>query len=148
MKSGKWLMGACIGGVIVLVVFVGIQFVPVKRDNPKVVSDFTGPAPVQEILRTACYNCHSNETQWPWYSRVAPVSWFLAGDVAEGREHLNFSEWGSLTPDVQALLRKKMLHEVSEGKMPLPVYLLLHPEARLKPNQIEILQQWNGNDGS
>ena len=82
-------------GIIVLVVIIAIQFWPVERTNPPVLSDIEAPQEVKAVLHAACYDCHSNETRWPWYSYVAPASWLVTSDVTEAREHLNLSEWPS-----------------------------------------------------
>ena len=79
--------------LVMVVVLVGIQFIPVNRSNPPVEEEIPVLPEVKAILKRACYDCHSNETVWPGYSRVAPVSWLLAWDVGEGREELNFSTW-------------------------------------------------------
>ena len=84
-----------------LVLFLAIQFVPVERTNPPVISDFRGPEEVKKILVRSCYDCHSNETKWPWYAKLAPGSWILAHDVSEGRFALNFSEWDDYEADEQ-----------------------------------------------
>ena len=76
--------------------FIAIQFVSMNRTNPPVQADFRGSPEVISVLRRACYDCYSNETVWPWYSRVAPVSWVIARDVHEGRAALNFSTWNRL----------------------------------------------------
>ena len=70
-----------------------IQLIPVDTENPVVTAEVDAPTEVLEVLRRACYDCHSNETAWPWYTHVAPVNFLVAHDVEEGREHLNFSEW-------------------------------------------------------
>src|ERR1044072_7099855 len=80
-------------GIGAVVFFVVAQFARIDRTNPPVETDVPAPANVKNALRTACYDWHSNETVWPWYSHVAPVSWLLAYDVVEGREELNFSTW-------------------------------------------------------
>jgi len=82
-------------------VFVALQFVPVDTSNPPATVDIEAPADVKEILQRSCYDCHSNETRWPWYFRIAPFSWLAAHDVEEGREHLNFSEWDQLSTEDQ-----------------------------------------------
>jgi len=74
-------------------VFGGLQLVPVEKTNPPVRLEVDAPPAVMEILKRACYDCHSNETRWPWYSRIAPASWFLASHVRKGRGDLNFSDW-------------------------------------------------------
>ena len=79
--------------VVICIVLVGIQFIPVKMSNPPVEEEISASPEIKAILKRACYDCHSHETIWPGYSQVAPVSWLLAWDVAEGREELNFSTW-------------------------------------------------------
>lgn len=119
-----------------------IQFIPVSRTNPPVTRDVSAPTVVKAILRGSCYDCHSHETVWPWYSRVAPVSWMIAADVREGREHLNFSTWDTLTPDLQRAMRQLAWKEVRTGAMPPAPYLLLHPDARLDDVRKKELQAW------
>lgn len=111
--------------------FVVLQLVPYGRErtNPPVVREPAWNSPrTRELFLRACVDCHSNETAWPWYSRVAPVSWLVVSDVDEGREHLNVSEWHR---------EQRHAHEaaemVREGKMPLWFYTPLHPRARLAP---------------
>ena len=133
----KWLVG------VFLAVFLLIQLVPVERSNPPVLGELTAPDPVMEVLRGSCYDCHSNETIWPWYSRVAPVSWRLAEHVREGREHLNFSEWSELSTEDRQELREEIWEEVEEGHMPLSDYLRMHPEAVLTEAQREVLRRWS-----
>lgn len=114
---------------ILVGLFVVIQLLPVgaPRDNPPVVAEPAWDSPrTRELFFRACADCHSNETRWPWYSRVAPVSWLVAHDVQEARRHLNVSEWH--LPQLDA---DEAAEEVREGEMPLPLYLPLHPEARL-----------------
>lgn len=129
-------------GLIAAVVLVALQFVPVDRDNPPEAAPFAGPAPVQEILARSCFDCHSNRTVWPWYAKVAPVSFLVAHDVAEGRGKLNFSDWGALAPAKQAHAAEEMLEEIREGKMPLPIYKPLHRGAALTPAQVAVLADW------
>jgi Haem-binding domain len=135
----KWsVVGLCVA-------FIAIQFVPVSRTNPPVQGDFRGSREVVAVLRRACYDCHSNETVWPWYSRVAPVSWVIAHDVNEGREALNFSTWNQLSAEKQAEAMKESWEEVAEGKMPTWYYVALHPEARLSANDQSVLRAWSGS---
>jgi hypothetical protein len=84
-----------------LVLLLLIQLWPVERTNPPVSAPLEADPEVVAVLRAACYDCHSNETVWPWYSRVAPLSWQVAHHVEEGREELNFSEWGSYTAETR-----------------------------------------------
>jgi Haem-binding domain len=126
-------VGARLGllAAILGIVLLAIQLVPVERSNPPVEGEMPAPPEVREVLRRACYDCHSNETVWPWYSHVAPVSWLLAHDVSEGRRELNYSRWSSYSPKRQAKLRKETWKEVDEREMPPWYYLPMHPAARL-----------------
>ena len=97
---------------------------------------------VAAILDRSCNDCHSNKTRWPWYSNVAPVSWFVIGHVNEGRENINLSEWGKYTPrDVDSLLRQ-MCREVKAGVMPLSSYTPLHPGSKLTAEDVKTLCEW------
>jgi hypothetical protein len=112
-----------------LVLFLLLQAVPYGRDhtNPPVRKEPAWQGPRTEALvRRACYDCHSNETRWPWYSHVAPISWLVQGDVDDGRRHLNFSEF-----DREQKNAEEAAEEVEEGKMPPAMYGWTHPGARL-----------------
>jgi len=124
-------------------VFVAVQFLPVDRTSPPVSAEMQAPANVRAVLRRACYDCHSNETTWPWYSRVAPVSWLLARDVREGRRELNFSEWGGYTPKRQARKFKEVREQVGAGEMPPWFYVAVHREAALSAEDAAILREWS-----
>lgn len=128
-----------------LVLVLAIQLIPVARTNPAVVSSesLPGPSQVEAVLRESCYNCHSNETKWPLYSYIAPLSWFLADHVKEGREHLNFSKWNIIPAAEQAELREEIWEETQEGEMPLKSYLLAHPGARLTQSDLDVLREWS-----
>ena len=130
-------------GTGLIALLAGIQLIPVDRDNPPVTAGFDGPPEVEAVLKTACYNCHSNETDWPWYAYVAPMKFAVADHVEEGRGEFNLSEWGSFTQEFKDHLRHEMWEEVEEGKMPLPNYVWLHPEAVLSREQKETLRQWS-----
>ncbi len=111
------------------VLFVLIQAVPYGREhsNPPVAKEPAWDSPrTRELVVRACFDCHSNETRWPWYSHVAPFSWLVTHDVTEGREKLNFSEF-----DRRQRKAREAAEEVREGEMPLWTYLLAHSEARL-----------------
>ena len=106
-----------------------IQLVPYGKDhtNPPVVQDAPWTsAQAHRVARRACYDCHSNETVWPWYSRIAPVSWLVYKDVVDGRSKLNFSEWGRGEQEVE-----EIGESIAEGEMPPRQYLLTHLDARL-----------------
>jgi len=133
---------ASLAAVLVLLVFGAVQLVPVDRSNPPVESEVPAPPEVRAILKRACYDCHSNETVWPWYSRVAPASWLLAHDVHEGRDVLNFSTWGRLEPAQQRKAMRETREEIAEGEMPPWLYLPAHPEARLSAEDRAALKEW------
>lgn len=128
-----WAGAACL---------VAAQFVPVTRDNPPVETPVPAPPAVESILRRACYDCHSNETVWPWYSRVAPVSWVVARDVHQGRRHLNFSTWNRLDSRQRSDLLEEVWEEIAAGDMPMAIYLPLHPEARLTDADKAAVEAW------
>ncbi len=139
-RSWRRISGWVAVGVIA--VFVVLQFVPVDRANPPVTRDIDAPPEVAVVLRAACYDCHSRETRWPWYSRVAPLSWFIAHHVEEGRRELDFSDWPAFDYTVQDELLRDVAKEVGEDKMPLASYRWGHPEARLTAAQRETLVRW------
>ena len=128
--------------IVVIAIFVVIQLVPVDRSNPPVVSDIEAPIEVKTVLKRSCYDCHSNEVNWPWYSYVAPVSWLVSYDVKEGREELNFSEWTKHEGDAEMM--EEIIEEITEGEMPLPIYLITHPDASISKEEIVKLKQWAG----
>lgn len=128
--------------ITLVVILIGIQFIPVDRKNPPVTMDINAPENISSILRTSCYDCHSNETSWPLYSYIAPVSFLLAGDVKEGRKHLNFSQWDKYSSDEQIKLLEEMIEEVEKENMPLTIYTFTHPNSKLDSNRIKLLKQW------
>jgi hypothetical protein len=111
-----------------LAIFLLIQLLQYGRDhtNPPLLAEPAWDSPkTRALVQRACFDCHSNETVWPWYSNIAPISWLVQRDVDRGREKINFSAWG------QGEDHSEHAYEmVTEGKMPLSVYLLAHPEAR------------------
>lgn len=112
-------------------IFILIQFIPVDRSNPPVVKEPNWDSPkTRAFAVSACFDCHSNETKWPWYSYVAPVSWLVASDVHEGRKKFNISNGGSGESDEAA-------KEFQKGSMPPWQYGLMHPEAKLNKQDSE-----------
>ena len=130
-------------GIIIIAVVVLIQFWPVDRSNPPVTSDIPTPQDVKTVLRDACYDCHSNESVWPWYAYVAPVSWLVASDVHEARGHFNLSEWDSIPANRQAHIPEHMWEEVEDGEMPLLIYKWMHAKARLSQDQKDLIRDWS-----
>ena len=134
--------------IVVIILLIAIQFVPVNKINPPITGEIKAPEKVMQILRTSCYDCHSNEVKWPWYSNIAPASWLVAYDVKEAREHINFSEWQSYSAEDKADDIEEIWEEVKEGEMPLWYYLILHSEAELSENDKMILKDWVDSGGS
>jgi hypothetical protein len=128
--------------IIIGVLIVGIQFIPVDRSNPEVLAEINAPENVKNILARSCYDCHSNQTNWPWYSYVAPVSWLIAGDVKDGRRHLNFSEWESLNAAEKKKAMEEIWQEIDDGEMPLGIYTLIHSEALISAADMNVLSKW------
>ena len=142
-KNKKSKTGKIVIAIILAIVIIP-QFIPVKRDNPQVMADFNEDAAVKAIFQRACYDCHSNQTVWPWYSYVAPVSWQVAHDVHEGREHLNFSEWNSYNDRRKEHAREEIREETESGEMPLGLYLVIHSGAKLSEEDKQLIAQWSG----
>ena len=125
---------------VLVAIFLGMQLISVDRNNPPVASDIDAPIEVKAILKRSCYDCHSNEVNWPWYSYVAPVSWLVAHDVKEGREELNFSEWSKHSGNPE--IKEEIIEEITEGEMPLPIYLIAHPRVSVSEQEFAVLKQW------
>lgn len=124
-------------------VLAAMQLVRFPHENPPLAGPMQPPADVEPLLRRACYDCHSHETRWPWYSQIAPVSWLLQRDVVDGRKHLDFSTWASLAPERRAKKQRSCGKQVEEGEMPLWFYLPLHPEAKLTPEEKAKIIAWS-----
>jgi hypothetical protein len=134
-----------------LLVLVGLlvvaQFVGPKRTNPptnparRLSTHVKIPADVNAILTRSCANCHSNETRWPWYAYVAPVSWSVIGHVRDGRDHLNLSSWPT-SPEEGVDLLDSVCQEVKRKRMPLPSYTWIHWSAKLSDADRKLLCRW------
>jgi hypothetical protein len=127
---------------LAVLLLAGMQLVRCEHTNPEVTADIQAPADVKAILRRACYDCHSNESVWPWYSQVAPVSWLVARDVRDGRKHLNFSDWGKKSETVRGKKQAEAGEEIRTGEMPMSIYVPLHPNAKLTDGDKAILDAW------
>ncbi|MDF1576013.1 MAG: heme-binding domain-containing protein [Bacteroidales bacterium] len=110
-----------------------------EKDLLSVVS---APENIATLLRNACYDCHSNQTAYPWYQKISPVSWYLNGHINRGKADLNFSEYGTMGKADRIGLLVKTCEVVEAGSMPLPSYQILHREARLKKKDLDILCNW------
>jgi hypothetical protein len=130
------------GIIAVVILIAAIQFVPVDRTNPPVTGTVDAPEQVMQVLRTSCFDCHSNETHWAWYSYVAPVSWLVARDVHKGREELNFSNWDRYDRRKRAKIARESYEDVAEGEMPMWIYTAIHWDARVTDEQLSLLREW------
>lgn len=101
------------------------------------------PADAAAVLQRSCADCHSNDTKWPWYSHVAPVSWFVIDHVNHGRSHFNYSDWAKYDADQVAQLLKNTCELTRKGEMPLPSYLRMHKDAALSPADVDTLCRWS-----
>lgn len=130
------------------VLLVAIQFIRPARntgsaDGPQDITHAVAvPAPVLTMLKTACYDCHSNQTAYPWYATIQPVGLWLGHHVDEGKEELNFSEFATYAPKRMAHKLEEIAEEVEEGHMPLPAYTLIHTDAKLTEAQVSELTAW------
>jgi hypothetical protein len=138
----KWVFG------IGLLLAIALQFTNPAHTNPPVLPGHdlfatnSPPAPIAALLKRSCYDCHSYESRWPWYSYVAPFSWSLVGHVNDARERLNFSEWPHDDPGRARKKWGRAADAVDSGEMPLPQYLWFHHEARLDAQQRRQLTTW------
>ena len=132
----------------VLVVFAIMQLFQIDKTNPPARQDedfitiTQPPQKIETILRTACYDCHSHETAYPWYTSVAPISWWIRRHINEGREHLDFSIWAQYDADKKDHKLEECVEEVKEGEMPFNSYTWIHSEAKLSADQRRELADW------
>ena len=137
--------------VVLLVAFVGIQFVPTERNQSDVVpkTDFmlvnSVPDHIKSKLQTSCYDCHSNNTSYPWYNKMQPVAWFLENHIEEGKAELNFSEWDSYSNRRKISKLKSIVSQIKENKMPLSSYTMIHKDALLDDIQKKEIIDWINN---
>jgi mono/diheme cytochrome c family protein len=141
-KYLRYALFALVAGLIVLQFFSAD--LPPKEPRPSTDLIATGevPVPIESILQTSCYDCHSVETNYPWYSGVAPVSWLVAKDVREGRDELNFSDWTTLARRKKVLRLEDIKEVVMDGHMPLPIYVVIHWDAKLSDEQRKQIADW------
>ncbi len=135
--------------VVLLGVLIGMQFFQPEKNQTEAAdyvalfeTETAPPAPVKQLLKTACYDCHSNHTVYPWYGNIAPISYWLDEHIEHGKEELNFSDWASYSAKKKEHKLEEMAEEVEEGEMPLNEYTWTHSEARLTEDQKKILMDW------
>jgi Haem-binding domain len=135
-------------GLAILVLAVAIQFIRVNRSNPGVDPSQTiyatlqVPGDVKTVFERSCTNCHSDETSWPWYSYVAPVSWVVAHDVHQARKAMNLSEWGSYSANKKTDKLEEICEQLTNGDMPDRKYTLIHRRARPTAKERDVVCQW------
>ncbi len=137
--------------IAAVVLLAAIQFIPVNRNNPTVdlsqsiYASLPMPADVKSVFERSCKNCHSDETSWPWYSYVAPVSWMVARDVHQARQAMNLSEWGSYSSNKKTDKLEEICEQLTNGEMPDRKYALLHRRARPTAKERDIVCEWTDN---
>ncbi|MBN2482358.1 MAG: heme-binding domain-containing protein [Bacteroidales bacterium] len=134
--------------IALAVVFIAIQFIPsgipenIPEDKNSIANSSLAAGPVLDQINKSCFDCHSNQVKFPWYSRLAPSSWLLAIHISEGKSHLNFSEWEAYSNREKIGLLEAIKDEVGSGKMPLKSYVLIHRDAKLNSEEISALLKW------
>ena len=134
--------------IVLVVIFVILQFIRPPRNQSAGESEnaiqtkYPVPADLHDLLRRSCYDCHSNNTVYPWYSHVEPVGWFLNNDITKGKGELNFDEFTSYTAFRQYRRFEAIRQQIEDGKMPLPSYTLIHQSAILSSEDKTLLLRW------
>jgi len=134
--------------LIVVIIVIGIQFIPTNRNTSTelletdVSKSLSVPDEVQKIFKRSCYDCHSNNTNYPWYYKIQPVSWLLENHIKKGKKELNFSEFGSYSKRRQKSKLKAIKNQIIDNKMPLSAYTLIHRNAKLSEKDRALIKQW------
>jgi len=134
-------------GVVVLLLLI-LQFFRTEKNSSSTVSEnaiekhYTVPAPVQSLLKTSCYDCHSNNTEYPWYNNIQPVAFWLNSHVKDGKKHLNFDEFNTYSLERKRKKLKEVSETIEKGEMPLPSYTIIHGDAKLSADDIQALKTW------
>lgn len=145
MTARRWLV---IGAVAVAAQFVGRHAPNPPVDPAAAFKASQAPQQIRDLLRRSCFDCHSNETVWPWYADIAPGSWLMNWDVNRGRRQFNFSTWEQKNVFDRADLLDKMCEQVKKKEMPLPQYLLLHRSAKLTDADVAAICAWTSQEVS
>jgi uncharacterized membrane protein len=130
--------------MIFIIILMALQLIPIDKSNPPIDKNIAlhPPKEVESILKKACYDCHSNETKWPFYANIAPLSFSISSHVKDGRKALNFSEWKNIDPKIKTKRIQRAIKTIKNGMMPLPTYLWLHDEAKLTKEEKRVLTTW------
>jgi hypothetical protein len=145
---GRMMKAIKIITVVLAIAFLAIQFIPNKLPDNKAENQqdiaISGGIPenIAVLLKSSCYDCHSNQTHYPWYSKLAPSSWLLTRDINKGRKELNFSEWESYSKRHRIGKLEDIKEEITSGEMPLPAYRFIHRRSALSPGQVTALSNW------
>jgi heme-binding protein len=129
-------------------VFVGIQFIPTNRNQSDEILEtdfaktFNVPSDIQNLFEKSCYDCHSNNTNYPWYNKIQPASWFLEKHVKEGKKELNFSEFGANSKRKQRSKLKSIISQIRDDEMPMLSYTLIHRGTKLSNSEKELIINW------
>jgi len=138
----KWYLVALVAFLLL------IQLIRIDKKNPPVdlskdlITITNPPVEIAKMIKSSCYDCHSHESTYPWYSNLAPVSWYLKNHIKEAREHVNFSEWANYKPDKAKRKLDACAEDIEEGDMPLSSYTLMHSNAKLSAEQTKLLSEW------
>ena len=130
---------------VILFLLIGtitLQFIQPRFENPPITGDISAPAEVKAILKRACFDCHSNETNLRWFDRISPVAWKIAQDIKDGRNVLNFSEWNNLTTAQQKDKFWEAVNHTMLGAMPLKEYTVMHPSSKISESDLSILKNY------
>lgn len=134
--------------LFLLIAFVGIQFIPTSLNQSKEVLEtdiaktFNMPEDIQYLFKNSCYDCHSNNTNYPWYNKIQPISRFLENHIKKAKKELNFSEFGSYSKRKQKSKLKSIRNQIADNEMPLFSYTLIHQKAKLSKKDKTIIKQW------
>ncbi|MFK5879354.1 MAG: heme-binding domain-containing protein [Flavobacteriaceae bacterium] len=135
-------------GIILGIVFVGIQFIPTNQNLSTEVSasDFMViyevPKTIETKLKVSCYDCHSNNTYYPWYNKIQPIAWFLEGHIDEAKEELDFSEFGNYSTRKKKSKLKSIISQIKDDDMPLTSYTLMHAGAKISEAERKEIMEW------
>jgi hypothetical protein len=141
-KALKFILITLVAGIVIIQFFRPDRVTINQMTADDINNKMQIPGNVQGIFKRSCYDCHSNQTFWPWYSNIAPVSWLVADDVNKGRKKMNFSEWGKLTQPKQEKKLSDIYDQVTQGDMPLPKYLIIHKDAALSQTEKDAICGW------
>ena len=134
--------------LILLIAFIGIQFIPTERNQSEIVpeADFllvnNTPEKIGNLLQVSCYDCHSNNTKYPWYNKIQPIAWFLEDHIIEGKKELNFSEWDDYSNRRKKSKLKSIISQIRDDEMPLFSYTIIHGDAKFSESEKKLVMDY------